>query len=92
MEQKEKMTAADVKSTTSRVTAYEEGNYYSVETVLFHLRGEVVKIYDQELVVKPFRFDQHPMIKYHNGLSEPFLSEMILQRSSIVMSKQWNPS
>lgn len=92
MEQKEKMTAADVKSTTSRDTAFEETDFYSIETVLFHLRGEVVAIYENELVVKPFRFDQNPMIRYHNGLSEPFISEMILGRHNVVLAKRWTPN
>lgn len=86
------MTAADVKSTTSRDTAFDIGDYFTIENVNFYLRGEIVAIYEHEIVVKPFRFDQNPMIKYHNGLSEPFLTEMILGRDTITVAKRWNPS
>lgn len=92
MEQKEKMTAADVKSTTSRDTAFEVGSYWVIESSLAWLRGEIVEVLPNEIVVKPFRFEQNCSIKYHNGLSEPFLKEMVIGRSQIVHAKQWSPA
>jgi hypothetical protein len=79
-------------STVSKNSVIDVGGYFTLETSLCILRGEVVDVTDHEIVVKPFRFDQTPMIRYHNGLSEPFLTDMIVSRHQLVMAKVWSPA
>lgn len=88
---KEKETSAQ-ESINSKPSGFVVGDYYTVTTSLFDLRGEVTELHEQEVVIRPFRFDSHSMIRFHNGLSEPFLSEMILGRNQIVVAKRWSPS
>lgn len=91
MEAKEK-TKEEKSSSTSTSSAFVENSFYTVETTLGILRGEVTKITDMELVIAPFRFEQNSMVRYHNGLSEPFLKPMIIGRASIVHAKEWYPA
>ena len=79
-------------STESKTTPYVVGDYYNLESVLFRCRAEVVAVHEHEIVVQPFRFDEPKMLRYHNGLSEPFMGTMIIAKATIVRASPWVPN
>jgi hypothetical protein len=74
---------------------YKIGTKYFIRTVTHHLCGELISVYEKELVFKDASWIADDG-RFHNALRdgdfeeiEPFVNDVILNRGSIIDCTEW---